>query len=245
MLVSRVQGQIVLQDQRAPANIVRGNRRALFPELAEHGRVVVSGLVVGEETRTPSFNRKRRRIRSFSACRRPWAKPAEARRPRRRQQNASASSRSATARPRLCTNRRIDCIGATLTARDPRPPGPDRRAPPQPPSRPSMSWRCHRITPRRGCRQRRSPPPAHRRRLHSGCAGRTCARAERGSTASGCRGSYSACNHYRQCLHSWQADLWPGRSPGITQAPPPQVLSNLNISGPSPVSIRVTVKSGS
>ena len=49
MLVSRVQRKIVLQDERRQPHVVRRNRRALFPELAEEGGVLVGRLVVGEE----------------------------------------------------------------------------------------------------------------------------------------------------------------------------------------------------
>ena len=41
VLVSRVQGQIVLQDQSRQPHVVRRNRRALFPELAKQKRVMV------------------------------------------------------------------------------------------------------------------------------------------------------------------------------------------------------------
>ncbi len=49
VLVSRVQGKVVLQYKSREPYIVRRNRCALFPELAEHGRVVVGRLVVGKE----------------------------------------------------------------------------------------------------------------------------------------------------------------------------------------------------
>jgi hypothetical protein len=49
VLVSRVQGKVVLQYKSREPHIVRRNRCALFPELPEHGRVVVSRLVVGKE----------------------------------------------------------------------------------------------------------------------------------------------------------------------------------------------------
>ena len=49
VLVSCVQGKVVLQDESRQPHIVRRNRCALFPELAEHGSVVVSRLVVGKE----------------------------------------------------------------------------------------------------------------------------------------------------------------------------------------------------
>ena len=49
MLVSRVQGQIVLQYERRQPHVVGRNRCALFPELAKERRIVVGRLVVGEE----------------------------------------------------------------------------------------------------------------------------------------------------------------------------------------------------
>ena len=58
VLVSCVQRQIVLQDQRGQPHIVRRNRRALLPELAEHGGVVVSGLVVGKENADAVFQQE-------------------------------------------------------------------------------------------------------------------------------------------------------------------------------------------
>ncbi len=58
MLVSRVQRQVVLQDQRGQPHIVRRNRRALLPELSEDGGVVVSGLVVGKEDADAVFQQE-------------------------------------------------------------------------------------------------------------------------------------------------------------------------------------------
>ena len=49
VFVSRVQRKIVLQDQRGQPHIVRRNWRALLPELAEHGGIVVSRLIVGKK----------------------------------------------------------------------------------------------------------------------------------------------------------------------------------------------------
>ncbi|SRR6266545_715529 len=49
VLVSCVQGKVVLQHKSGQPYIVRRNRRALFAELAEDRRVVVSRLVVGED----------------------------------------------------------------------------------------------------------------------------------------------------------------------------------------------------
>ena len=49
VLVSGVQSKIVLQDQSRKPHVVRGDWCALLPELAEHGRVVMSGLVVREK----------------------------------------------------------------------------------------------------------------------------------------------------------------------------------------------------
>src|SRR5204862_4970044 len=47
--VSRVQGDVVLQDESRQPHIVRRNRCPLLTELTEDRRIVVSGLVVGEE----------------------------------------------------------------------------------------------------------------------------------------------------------------------------------------------------
>jgi hypothetical protein len=58
VLVSRVQRQVVLQNQRGQPHVVRRNRRALLPELAEHGGVVVSGLVVGKEDADAVFQQE-------------------------------------------------------------------------------------------------------------------------------------------------------------------------------------------
>ena len=58
VLVSCVQRQIVLQDQRGQPHIVRRNRRALLPELAEHAGVVVRGLVVGKKDADAVFQQK-------------------------------------------------------------------------------------------------------------------------------------------------------------------------------------------
>jgi hypothetical protein len=49
MLVSRVEPKVVLQYKSRQPHIVRRNRRALFPELAEHRSIVMSRLVVGKE----------------------------------------------------------------------------------------------------------------------------------------------------------------------------------------------------
>ena len=49
MFVSRMQGQIVLQDERRQPHVIRGNRRTLLPELAKDGCVVVSRLIVCKE----------------------------------------------------------------------------------------------------------------------------------------------------------------------------------------------------
>ena len=49
MLVPGVQSKIVLQDQSRKPHVVRGNWRALLSELAEHRRIVMSGLVVREK----------------------------------------------------------------------------------------------------------------------------------------------------------------------------------------------------
>ena len=49
VLVSCMQGKIVLQDKRRQPHVVRWNRGALFPELAEERCVMVGRLVVGEE----------------------------------------------------------------------------------------------------------------------------------------------------------------------------------------------------
>ena len=46
VLVARVQGQIVLQDQSGQPHVVGRDRRALFAELTEHGRVVMRRLIV-------------------------------------------------------------------------------------------------------------------------------------------------------------------------------------------------------
>ena len=67
MLVSCVQSKVVLEYKSRQPHIVRRNRCALFPELAGHGSVAVSCLVIGKRTRTPCFTRERRRTRSFSA----------------------------------------------------------------------------------------------------------------------------------------------------------------------------------
>ncbi len=58
VFVSRVQRKIVLQDQRRQPHIVRRNRRALLPELAEHGGVVVSRLVIGEKDADTVFQQE-------------------------------------------------------------------------------------------------------------------------------------------------------------------------------------------
>ena len=49
VLVPGVQSKIVLQDQSREPHVVCGNWCALLSELAEHGRIVMSGLVVREE----------------------------------------------------------------------------------------------------------------------------------------------------------------------------------------------------
>lgn len=49
VLVSRVEGKVVLQYQRRQPHVVRWNRRALFAKLPEHGRVMMRRLVVSEE----------------------------------------------------------------------------------------------------------------------------------------------------------------------------------------------------
>lgn len=44
-----MQYQIMLQNESGHPHIVRWNRRALFPKLAEHGGVMVSRLIIGED----------------------------------------------------------------------------------------------------------------------------------------------------------------------------------------------------
>ena len=58
MFVSRVKRKIMLQDQRRQPHIVRRNWRALLPELAENGGIVVSGLVVGKENADAVFQQE-------------------------------------------------------------------------------------------------------------------------------------------------------------------------------------------
>jgi hypothetical protein len=58
VLVSSMQGKVVLQDKSRQPHIVRRDRCALFPELAEHGRVVVSRLVVGKENTHAVFQKE-------------------------------------------------------------------------------------------------------------------------------------------------------------------------------------------
>ncbi len=58
VLVSCVQGKVVLQYKSRQPHIVRRNRCALFPELAEHGSVVVSRLVVGKENTHSVFQQE-------------------------------------------------------------------------------------------------------------------------------------------------------------------------------------------
>ena len=53
MLVSSIQRQIVLEHQRRDPEVVGWNRGALHPELAIDGRVVVGGLIVGEQHTNP------------------------------------------------------------------------------------------------------------------------------------------------------------------------------------------------
>ena len=49
VLVPCMQDEVVLQHKSGQPDVVRWNRRALFAELAEDRRVVVSRLVVGED----------------------------------------------------------------------------------------------------------------------------------------------------------------------------------------------------
>jgi len=56
--VARMQHEIVLQHKRRQPHVVGRNWCALFPELAEHGRVVVGRLVVGEENAHPVFQQE-------------------------------------------------------------------------------------------------------------------------------------------------------------------------------------------
>ena len=49
MPVSCVQDKIVLKDQGGKPHVIGWNWRALFPELPEHGRIMVRGLIVGKE----------------------------------------------------------------------------------------------------------------------------------------------------------------------------------------------------
>jgi hypothetical protein len=58
VLVSGVQGKVVLQDKSRQPHIVRRNRCALFPELTEHRSVVVGRLVVGKEHTHAVFHEK-------------------------------------------------------------------------------------------------------------------------------------------------------------------------------------------
>ena len=130
MFVPCVKGKVVLQHESGQPDVVRRNRRALLPELAEYRRVVVSRLVVGKEHTHAVFQEKAPQVRSFSACRRPCAKPARSS-PTTTKGNriASASSRSVTvpADPRHRSTYRF-VSSATLIARGPRRLCLDRRA---------------------------------------------------------------------------------------------------------------------
>ena len=58
VLVPRMQHQVVLQDERGQPHVVGRNRCALFAKLAEHGCVVMRGLVVGKEDPHAFFQQK-------------------------------------------------------------------------------------------------------------------------------------------------------------------------------------------
>ena len=47
--VACMQREVMLQDQGGQPHVISRNRRALFPELAKHCRVMMCGLIVGKK----------------------------------------------------------------------------------------------------------------------------------------------------------------------------------------------------
>src|SRR5216684_3256820 len=173
MLVSRVQRQIVLQDERCQPQVVRRNRRALFPELAEEGSVLVGRLVVREEHEHTILQEE---APQYPLVLRLATSVGEA-----------GAKLSATPLQRS-TYRFVS--RATLTARDPHPPGLVRRGRTRGPCRFSTSRR-YRSNPSvfAEYRRRRRPPLTPRRPPRSGsCRRRVRAREWRGRRRPGCRG---------------------------------------------------------